>query len=69
MNMTYKQAWDHMNNKPHETIIIREEDGAFIPFDDDNIDYQEYKKWLGKGNQPKAYEAPPVQKSEQTSKF
>ena len=34
------------------TIIVRDEDGAFIPTDPDNIDYQEYLKWKAKGNTP-----------------
>jgi hypothetical protein len=62
--MTYTQAWNHMTNDVHDSIIIRDEDGAFIPFDDANIDYIEYKKWLGKGNNPKPFEAPPVQQEE-----
>ena len=32
--------------------IIRTEDGAFIPFAEDNIDYIEYQKWLAQGNIP-----------------
>ena len=27
-------------------------DGAFIPFTDGNIDYEEYKLWLAEGNTP-----------------
>jgi len=27
-------------------------DNAFIPFDPDNSDYQQYLKWLEEGNQP-----------------
>jgi hypothetical protein len=50
--MTYTQVWDHMNNKPHESIVVRDEDGAFIPFDPDNIDYQEYLTWWNAGNDP-----------------
>lgn len=32
--------------------IERVEDGANIPFDEDNRDYQEYLKWLIAGNSP-----------------
>jgi hypothetical protein len=32
--------------------VQRFSDGAFIPFDPANRDYQEYLEWLGKGNVP-----------------
>ena len=56
--MTYTQVWDYMNNQPHDGIIQRDEDGAFIPMDPDNVDCQEYLAWLDKGNEPTAYVAP-----------
>lgn len=50
--MTYTQVWDAMNNQVSETMIQRDEDGAFIPFDEANTDYVEYLWWLYDGNEP-----------------
>jgi hypothetical protein len=46
MIMTYT-----LTNNPE--IIVRDEDGAFIPSDPDNVDYQDYLAWLDEGNQPR----------------
>ena len=43
----------------HPNIIVRDEDGAFIPTDPDNVDYQDYLAWLDEGNEPTPY-TPPV---------
>ena len=43
--------------------IVRDEDGAFIPTDPDNVDYQAYLAWLDEGNEPTPY-TPPAEKGE-----
>jgi len=58
--MTYSQVWDYMTNAPSQTIIVRDEDQAFIPADPDNVDYQAYLAWLDEGNQPTPYTPPPA---------
>jgi hypothetical protein len=35
-----------------ENCVKRISDGAFIPFDPVNTDYQAYLKWLEEGNEP-----------------
>ena len=56
--MTYTQVWDHMQGKPSASMIQRDQDGAFIPFDPDNVDYQDYLAWLDEGNEPTPYTPP-----------
>jgi hypothetical protein len=46
----YKLQKDTLNNKI--VSVSRLEDGASIPFDPDNTDYQAYLKWLSDGNIP-----------------
>ena len=62
--MTYTQIWDMTQNKVSDQMIQRDEDGAFIPFDDANMDYVAYKAWLDEGNEPsppKGDPTPPIE--------
>jgi hypothetical protein len=43
--------------------IIRDEDGAFIPNDPDNTDYQKYLAWLDEGGEPTPYTPPTTKKT------
>ena len=60
--MTYTQVWDAIANRINDTVILRDEDQAFIPTDPDNRDYQEYLAWLDEGNEPTPYTPPPTVK-------
>ena len=49
MTYTYKKVKD-FDGVDSTTMILRKEDHAFIPFDEANIDYQEYLAWVAEGN-------------------
>ncbi len=48
MSYTYKKISDD------DKIILRKEDNAFIPFNEENTDYQAYLAWVAEGNTAEA---------------
>ena len=60
--MTYTQVWDSIANAPSQIVIVRDADGAFIPDDPANLDWQDYQAWLDAGNTPTPYTPPPAAK-------
>ena len=56
MTYTYKLVADRTDPVTEETepacFLIRKEDGALIPKDEANSDYQEYLQWKADGGVP-----------------
>lgn len=52
MDTGYTQVWDWMKNQINSGVIQRDSDGAFIPNDPANRDWQAYQAWLAAGNNP-----------------
>lgn len=50
------------------TGIVLRDDGAFIPADGGNADWQAYQQWLSLGNQPTPY-APAAQVPQSVTRF
>ena len=51
--MSYKKSKDSEGNVRTDQIR-RISDGAWIPFDPDNMDYQAYLAWVAEGNTAEA---------------
>ena len=48
----YKLLANPRNRSENLAVIRRLDDGAFIPMDEGNTDYQQYLKWVAEGNTP-----------------
>lgn len=57
----YQQFIDRITNQPSPSGIKRLADNAFIPFDPDNTDYQQYLAWVAEGNTPLPADQEPAQ--------
>ena len=52
----YQYVIDSVTGQVSQNCIKRVADNAYIPFAQDNSDYQAYLKWVAEGNTPEAAE-------------
>ena len=52
MNYSYQQFMDQISGGIDTSQIRRLPDGAIIPNDPENTDWQAYQEWLAAGNTP-----------------
>ena len=51
-----QKSWSLQGSQGIPVAVVRLVDGATIPFDPDNTDYQAYLRWLEAGNTPEPAE-------------
>ncbi len=57
-SMGYSDATDPFTGQVSTTAIRRDSDGALVPNDVNNVDWQAYQNWLAAGNTPTPPAAP-----------
>ena len=61
-SLGYSQVLDPMTNAVSTKVIIRDADGATIPTNPENVDYQAFMAWLAEGNEPNPPSLEPMEK-------